>query len=306
MQSRPFPRLPVIGILTVVYFIAGKLGLMLASLHASASPVWPAAGVAIAALLVLGYRVWPAIFIAAFLVNVTTQGSVPTSLGIAAGNTLESVSAAWLINRYAHGTAVFDRYHDVFRFGLAVLLAAIVSPTIGVTTLAIGGLVPWSNYAPIWLTWWLGDFSGAVIFTPVIVLWLRNPRRHSNPARDREVAVLLALLVLLSAVLFTGWLNLSRINYPVAFVLVPIIVWTAFRLSQRETASGILFLSLIAMWGTLHGYGPFVRANPNESLLILQSFNVLTTVTALALAAGMAERRRAEAAIEQQKAAVEA
>src|SRR5216110_3685584 len=103
MQSRPLSKLSVIGILTVVYFIAGKLGLMLASLHASASPVWPAAGIALAALLVLGYRVWPAIFVGAFLVNLTTAGNVATSFAIATGNTLEALAGAWLVNRFADG-----------------------------------------------------------------------------------------------------------------------------------------------------------------------------------------------------------
>src|SRR5213592_3108936 len=107
MQSRPFPGLPVIGILTVVYFIAGKLGLVLASLHASASPVWPPAGIALAALLLLGYRIWPAILIGAFLVNVTTAGNLATSFAIAAGNTLEAVAGAWLVNRFAEGENVF-------------------------------------------------------------------------------------------------------------------------------------------------------------------------------------------------------
>src|SRR5712675_3338469 len=105
MQSRRFSGLPLIGILTVLYFIAGKLGLMLASLHASASPVWPAAGIALAALLVLGYRIWPAIFVGAFLVNVTTAGSVITSIGIAAGNTFEGMAGAYLVNRFASGRA---------------------------------------------------------------------------------------------------------------------------------------------------------------------------------------------------------
>src|SRR6266513_5577406 len=120
MQSRRFSGLPAIGILTVVYFIAGKLGLMLASLHASASPVWPSAGIALAALLVLGYRTWPAIFIGAFLVNFTTAGNIATSLGIATGNTLEAVCGAWLVNRFAGGVTVFDRAGNVFKFALAV------------------------------------------------------------------------------------------------------------------------------------------------------------------------------------------
>src|SRR6266853_4069709 len=128
MQSRRFPTLPVIGILIFVYFIAGKFGLMLASLHASASPVWPPAGVALAALLVLGYRVWPAIFIGAFLVNVTTTGNAATSLAIASGNTLEAICGAWIVNRFAGGTTVFDRPQGVFKFALAAVLSAIISP----------------------------------------------------------------------------------------------------------------------------------------------------------------------------------
>ena len=306
MDLRRFSSLPLIGAIAAVYFLAGKLGLHLAFVHANASPVWPATGIALASLLVFGYRVSPGIFIGAFLVNATTAGNPFTSLGIATGNTLEGICGAWLVNRFAGGTGAFDRYENVFRFGCSILFSTMVSPLIGVTCLTVAGFAEWANYPGIWLTWWLGDFSGAVIFTPVIMLWMRNPRRHLNPARDREVAILLAILVFLSSVVFGGWLALSRLNYPVAFILGPIIAWTAFRLSQRETASGIFVLAVIAMWGTLRGFGPFARSDPNESLLILQSFNVVTTITALALAAGMAERRRAMNSIEQQKLEVEA
>ena len=306
MDLRRFSRLPLIGAIIVVYFLAGKLGLHLAFVHANASPVWPATGIALASLLVFGYRLWPGIFVAAFLVNATTAGNLFTSLGIAAGNTLEAICGAWLINRFAEGTAAFERYQNVFRFACAILFGTMVSPLIGVTCLAASGFASWANYPSIWLTWWLGDFSGAVIFTPVLMLWMRDPRRHLNPARDREVAVLLVTLISVSTVIFGGWFALSRQNYPTAFILGPIIVWTAFRLSQRETASGIFVLALIAMWGTLRGFGPFARSTPNESLMILQSFNVVTTITALALAAGMAERRRAMTEIEQQKLEVEA
>src|SRR5205085_7813822 len=121
-----------------------------------------------------------------------------------------------------------------------------------------------------------------------------------------EVAILLVLLAILSEIVFGGWFTISTLNYPVAFILGPIIAWTAFRLTPRETATSMFVLSAIAIWGTLHRFGPFVRENENQSLLILQSFNVLTTITAVALAAGMSERRRAEAALEQQRATVEA
>src|SRR5436190_24143928 len=107
MHLRRYSTVPAVVILTLVYFVAGKLGLTLASLHASASPVWPPAGIALAALLLLGYRAWPAIFIGAFLVNVTTAGNVATSFAIATGNTLEALAGAWLVNRFAGGTNVF-------------------------------------------------------------------------------------------------------------------------------------------------------------------------------------------------------
>src|SRR6266566_1776405 len=306
MQSRRFSTLPVVGILTVVYFIAGKLGLKLAFLHASASPVWPPAGIALAAMLVLGYRIWPAIFIGAFLVNATTAGDVTTSVCIATGNTLEAVTGAWLANRFAGGIRAFDRAQDVFKFALAAVLACVISPMFGATSLAIAGFANWVNYSAIWTTWWLGDLSGALILAPVLILWGVNPRHRLDPSRDLEVSILLILTVFLSEVVFGGWFSVSALNYPIAFILGPIIVWTAFRLSQRETATGIFLLSVIAIWGTLRGFGPFVRPSANQSLLILQSFNVLTTITAMALAAGMSERRRAEAAIEQQRATVEA
>src|SRR5207247_9990646 len=103
MQSRAFSGLLVIGLLTLVYFIAGKFGLMLASLHASASPVWPPAGIALAALIVLGSRAWPAIFVGAFLVNVTTAGNVATSLAVASGNPLDAMCGAVLVNPFAGG-----------------------------------------------------------------------------------------------------------------------------------------------------------------------------------------------------------
>ncbi len=305
MQSRPFSRLPVIGILTVVYFIAGKFGLMLASLHASASPVWPAAGIALAALLVLGYRVWPAIFLGAFLVNVTTAGSVATSLAVASGNTLEAVCGAWLVNRLTGGTTVFDRPQGVFKFGLAAVVSTVIGPAFGVTSLALAGFADWANYGPIWLTWWLGDTTGDLLIAPLVILWSVKSKRYWNRREAVEVGILLLMLFILSEVVFGGWLPISAGNYPIGFICGPIVIWTAFRFTQRETATGIFILSAIAIWGTLHGFGPFVRGTENQSLLALQSWTAVLTITAMALSAGMAERRRAEEALQQQKAVVE-
>jgi len=306
MQSRAFSRLPVIGLLTLVYFIAGKFGLMLASLHASASPVWPPAGIALGALLVLGYRAWPAIFIGAFFVNLTTAGNVATSLAIASGNTLEALCGAWLVNRFAGGTTVFDRPQGVFKFTLAAAVSTIIGPAFGVSSLALASFADWANYGAIWLTWWLGDATGDLLIAPLIILWSIPSKRRWNRREAVEVGILLVLLFVLGEAVFGGWLTISAKNYPIAFICGPIVIWTAFRFAQRETASGIFVLSAIAIWGTLHGFGPFLSETENQSLLALQSWTAVLTITAMALSAGMAERRRAEEALQQQNAAVEA
>ena len=294
----------VIGLLTLVYFIAGKFGLMLASLHASASPVWPPAGIALAALLVLGYRAWPAIFVGAFLVNVTTAGNVATSLAVASGNTLEAVCGAWLVNRFAGGTTVFDRPQGVFKFALAAVVSTIISPAFGVTSLALAGFADWTNYGAIWLTWWLGDTTGDLLIAPLIILWSIASKRRWNRREAVEVGILLLLLFVLSEAVFGGWLTISAKDYPIAFICGAIVIWTAFRFTQRETATGIFILSAIAIWGTLHGFGPFVRETENQSLLALQSWTAVLTITAMALSAAMAERRRAEEALRESEARI--
>jgi signal transduction histidine kinase len=306
MESRRFSGLPLVGVLAIIYFAAGKLGLMLASLHASASPVWPPTGIALAAALLFGYRVWPAIFVGAFLVNVTTAGDVATSFAIATGNTLEALAGAWLVNRFAGGKNFCDRPQGVFRFALAAAISTIISPVFGLTSLAFAGFADWTNYSAIWLTWWLGDTTGDLVFTPLVLLWSVAAKRRWNKKDAAEVGTLFLLLVMLSIVVFSGWFEISSRNYPIAFIFGPVVIWTAFRFTQRETATGIFILSLVAVWGTLRGFGPFIRETENQSLLALQSWTAVLTITAMALSAGMAERRRVEEELQQQKLVVEA
>lgn len=306
MVSRRFSGLPLIGVLAVTYFAAGKLGLMLASLHASASPVWPPAGIALATVVLLGYRVWPAIFIGAFLVNITTAGNLATSLAIAAGNTLEALIGGWLVNRFAGGKNFCDRPKTIFAFALSVAISTLISPFFGVTSLALAGFAEWAKYGVVWVTWWLGDVTSDFVFAPLAVLWSVAAKRRWDKIEAIEVGTLLAVLVLLSTVVFGGWLKISSENYPITFICGPAVIWMAFRFTQRETATGVFILSAIAVWGTLHGFGPFVRQTENQSLVALQLWTSVLTITAMALSAGMAERRRFEQELQRQKSAVEA
>ena len=187
--------------LAVVYFVSAKLGF----LNASATAVWPPTGIALAAFLIFGVRVWPAVFCAAFVANLTTAGSIATSLGIACGNTLEGVLGAYLVTRFAHGRSACDRAADVFKLVVCVLLATAGSATVGVTSLAAGGFAQRPDLGSIWLTWWLGDGVGAVLFAPPLLLWTADARVRWRPRRALETVALGACLVLVGLGVFGGW-----------------------------------------------------------------------------------------------------
>jgi integral membrane sensor domain MASE1 len=288
-------RILMIISLGVVYFIGAKLGLRLAFDNPSASSVWPGTGIALSALLLFGYGVWPGIFLGAFFANLTTAGSVGTSLGIAAGNSLEALIGVSLLNRMAHGKAVFDRARDVLKFALlAAALSTVVSATIGVASLALGEFIQPQDFSPIWFTWWLGDTIGAILLTPLLVLWWADPRVNWNLKQTLEAALFVVSFILVNLLVFVGVTPMSRENYPLAFLCTPFFIWTAFRFGRRETTVAILVLCAISLWGTLHGDGPFASRGSERSLLLLQSFLGVTALMSLVLSAMVAEKRSVE------------
>jgi len=289
------------GLLAVVYFGAAKLGLRLAFVNASASPVWPPTGIALAALLLYGYRLWPGIFLGAFLANLLTAGSFLTSLGIASGNTLEAVAGAWLVHRYANGCEVFKRPWHILKFLLlAALLSTMLSATLGVTSLALGGFADWKDFGAIWVTWWLGNAMGALVVTPLLVLWGRDWHVRWGAARTTEAILLLIGIFVLGQTAFGEWMPPGMRHYPLEFICLPVLTWAAFRFSPRETTAATLLLSGVAVAATLHGRGPFhILGAPNESLMLLQMFMGVTGVTMLMLACVVDARRRDEAALKE-------
>src|SRR6266704_6039486 len=184
MRPRSPADLAMLALLAGVYFAVAKVGLMLAFVHPSATTVWPPTGLALAANLVLGYWVWPGVLVGAFLANVTTGGAIASSAGVAVGNTLEGFVGAYLVNRFARGRHAFERPQDMLRFAvLAGMVSTAVSATIGVTSLALGGVARWTDYGPIWLTWWMGDAGGALVVAPLLILWIGRPQVRVGPRR---------------------------------------------------------------------------------------------------------------------------
>ncbi len=297
MSHRNVSELTKITALALVYFVSGKLGLKLAFLNQSASAVWPPTGIALAAVLLLGYRVWPGIWLGAFLVNITTTGSFATTVCIAGGNTLEAVGGAWLVHYFANGRYAFERARDIFRFALlAAIPSTMVCATVGVTSLALGGFAPWNDYPAIWTTWWLGDVVSALTITPLIMIWSTTRFGRWNYWRLSEAILVFGVLVAITVIGFGEPLTASLNRYP-RFLLYPAALWAAYRFGRHGAISATIVVSGIAIWGTLHHFGPFVSEDTNGSLVLLQVYISTLTLTNLVLGAAISERRLAEDAL---------
>jgi diguanylate cyclase (GGDEF)-like protein len=296
MDARRVRKPILLVLLFALYFLAGKLGLTLAFVNASASAVSPAAGLALAAFLLFGYRVWPAILAGAFLVNVSTAWSMSAALTIAVGNTGEAMLGAYLVKRFAGGRKAFQSARTILYFAaLAALAGSTVSATCAVLTLSLTGFAHWADYGSIWATLWLANVTGTLLVTPFILLWATGPWQRWRLARIYEGLGLLAVIALVGWIVFSGVLPSEVKGYPLEFLCVPIILWAAFRFGRREVTTAVVLLSGVAIWGTLRGGGPFVRDTPNESILLLQAFMSLAAVLSTALAALVSEYALAEA-----------
>src|SRR5256885_4846852 len=294
LPLRPWGFLALAG----VSFVAGKLGLLLAFARTDATVMWPPAGVALAAMLLWGYRVWPALLLGAFLVAATSVGLAWTALGIALGHTLEALLGAFLVTQLANGRNAFDRVRSIVKFTvLAGLMSTAVGATVGVLSLTLGDHAGWHRFAAVWLTWWLGDAAGVVVIAPFLVLWGRDRRVRLTPAAALELASVLGALIVVGCAAFNGLLSPWLRNGPLTFLCLPPLVLAAFRLGQREAATSMALLSGLAVWGTLHGSGPFVRDSTTQSLLVLDAFMLTLVMVTLPLAAVVRGHARAEAAL---------
>jgi diguanylate cyclase (GGDEF)-like protein len=294
--TTPSRKFGVIAGIATLYFLTGKLGLTLAFVHPSATAVWPPTGIALASFLVFGYEVWPAVLLGAFLVNIATTGTVPVCLGIAVGNTFEGLAGAYLLNQFARGRHFLERTQDILKFAvLAGMLSTMISATFGVTSLCLGHSAHWADYTDIWATWWLGDAVGAFVVTPLILLWIANPRLRWNWLRALEAAILFTGLALTALIVFGVLFIGVGMSYPLEYLCIPFLMWAALRFGTREAATATLVLAVTAILGTMQGHGPFTVASKNASFFLLQAFIGVVAVMAISLAALFEERQQAEA-----------
>ena len=162
-------------ILAVVYHLAARLGLKMAYVQINTSPVWPPAGIALAALLLFGYNLWPGISLGVLLGSLLTGAPLNLALGMALGNTLEALAGAFCLRRLVDFHTAIDRIQDVIGLALFSGVSATISATIGAMTLMLTGLGAWQGLRAIWFTWWIGDLLGALVVAPVLLVWSTSP-----------------------------------------------------------------------------------------------------------------------------------
>jgi PAS domain S-box-containing protein len=277
--------------LAALYFGAAKLGLSMAFTAEQVSAVWPPAGIALAAVLLYGYRVWPAIWLGALSANVTSHEPVMTASAIAVGNTLEALVGAWLFRRIAGSETTLDQLKHVVGFVAGAAVATTIAATVGTTSLWLTGMYPWRALGFIWWTWWVGDTIGVLIVAPALLTWAAWARRPSW-RRPGEALVLMVALVGATVIAFTGpGLPLFRSPHP-PFVVFPFVMWAALRFGQRGTATVTLSAAAVTIWGTLRGADALGAESPEALLHVLQLFLGVVAVSGLLLAAAVTERKR--------------
>jgi len=278
----------------VAYFVAGKLGLAAPFTSGDISPVWPASGVALSAVLLCGYRVWPAIMAGAFLVHFLSPIPHLAAIGLACGNTLAAWTGAFLLRRIRDFRASLSRLRDLL--GLIVLAglgSSMVSASIGVAVLSTARVRSWSDVGAAWLVCWFGDAMGVLLVTPLIVTFpaLVNV---VGKTRRAELAALLALLTIACLIVFHDPLFFALKLEVLAFAVFPFVMWAAIRFGVSGCALSNLLIAGIATAETVIGSGPFAQNTALINAILLQVFFAVLSVAGLTLAAVTAEREVAE------------
>lgn len=227
--------------------------------------------------------------------NATTAGSVATSVAIATGNSLEAIVGAYLINRWSGGRNTFSTPNSVAKFALiCVVIATPISASIGLTSLATVGYIEPKNFADAWITWWLGDVTGALVIAPVIVLWAAGQHYAFSRNEFLETVGVLATAAVVGLIAFSPLIEQTPGRDPLGFLAILPMLWAALRRGPRDTATVALVLAGTTIWGTLMGGGPFTSGDLNSSFLLVLMFLIGITVPSLLLSADVEVREKAE------------
>jgi signal transduction histidine kinase len=278
----------------VAYASTAKLGLMFGAVSGFATLLWAPSGISLAALLLFGNRLAPGIFLGALVVNIWTGAPVVVAIGIAVGNTAEAMLGAWAMRRLAGFEGSFERLSHVIGLLVpAAMISTLVSATVGVASLALGGVVQPHRVLETWRAWWVGDMLGDLVVAPLLLTWASAPSVELKPLRFLEAIALFAAVTMACLAVFVFRQGAATYPFESTFILFPLLAWAALRFELRGAATATALASALAIWGTLRGVGPFARANLADSLLGLQTFMGSAAFTPLVVGGAISDRARA-------------
>jgi signal transduction histidine kinase len=279
--------------LAALYVLSARFGLALDAVGGFATVVWAPTGISLAALLLYGNRLAPGVFVGALAANLLTGAPVPAALGIAVGNTLEALVGTYGLRRIQHFRPELDRLSDAIALLIAAIAAPLVSAYIGVATLTATGTLPEAQAGEAWRAWWVGDCIGALLVTPVILVW------HSALPDLRRSRQWIEGVAVLGSIAIVAWLvffdrtPFEEESFRHPYAVFPLMIWASVRFGQRGAGSAAFVASLVALFGTVKGTGPFVRSDLHSSLFALQTFMGIVAATFLVLGATISEREQA-------------
>ena len=281
-------------VIFIVYSLTASIGLGFDAVSGFATLVWPPTGIALVSVLILGYHVWPAIALGAYFVNASAGAPAPVAAVIALGNTLEALTGAFLLHNVVRIGYSLDRLKDVIGLVIfAALGSTLISATIGTTGLLAGRIITFSSYAPTWIAWWVGNMFGNLVIAPFLLVWSQQLTLPTTYRRVAEAVLALGVLTGISFLVFREFFGIVPQAYPVTYMVFPPMIWIAYRFHQRVVVTATLILAVVAVWITVIGYGPFAMQDLSQSLLFLQIFVAVVTVTSLLFSAIGSERRQA-------------
>jgi serine phosphatase RsbU (regulator of sigma subunit)/anti-sigma regulatory factor (Ser/Thr protein kinase) len=285
----PTRELALLVGVAAAYYLGARLGLALSLVEENVTPLWPPTGIAVAAFLLLGRRLWPAVAVAALAVNLPISATVVAAIVTAAGNTAGPLVAATLLRRVGFRRQL-DRYRDALAVVfLGALVSMLVSATVGATTLALSGVVPVAQFPSAWAVWWTGDAMGVLVVTPFL---LSLPLHREQPAWTWTQWVEAGGVLVLTTVV-TLWVTSSQVRG--FFLVLPVLGYASWRLQLRGVAPAALATSLVVTWAAANGRGPFDGRRLLDQMFTLQAFNASVALTSFVLAALITERTRAAA-----------
>ncbi len=270
-------------ILFALYFATARFGLSLNAVSGFATLVWFPTGISLAALLIFGIRLWPGIFLAAFLANLINGALIPVALGIGIGNTLEAVVAAYFLKRLGFSNTL-EGLKDLLLLVVVAILSTMISATIGVYSLLWGGI---TTTPTTWVVWWVGDMISDLVVAPFLLVLTQRPKFFSLKIKRVAEAITLALVLTL--------VGLSILNvvsgFFVAYAIFPVLIWASLSFKQRgAVVANFALAATIILKNLTSSSGEEFR----EEFLQGQFFMATTSVVTLILAVIASEREKLE------------